>query len=742
MRTSAPHFLRAFALATVLVIAPLHAAAPAQHQQNLITNPSFEKDSNNDGAADYWFIHPANKKAVQGFRVQMPGDESGPVPDGKCFLRISKTGGEALAVNSAISPKNLAALEQLPRDATLVLRGQIRARDLTGHARVYLQIFARKTGADRDRFVTNIVARPILNGTTDWAPVSAAFSLGKLLAPDEKLTRLEVVLGLASDTGYADIDALSLALADPNDPAAIALAAPSSSDNAPFTVRLTANPARAVSARAEIYGHNIAGRDWHGLAGAAGDKYPAILWDAAARRPDPAWDTLTHAYPLRVVRYHTGNNYDWRATVGPAAARKNKRIKASESWSGPYAADPGLDEFLRWAENLPGRPAVSLIASPFLPASDLADLVAYCNAASGPMADLRAANGHPAPYAVKHWELGNETDWEKRKDLDILRVDTDAERKDRISASGYVSLCRERIDALRAIDPALRFLAHAQTAPWSSQNPNWREWHQTVLRDLGDELDGIVIHPYYDGYSVPAAMASVDALISDIQQLHPRNRQGRPLTVVVNEHARWVDPSKKEKWSQSHSLRGAISTGDFLLHLMARPAVSMANYWAFLHRGPWSVLDADWQNPDPATRLRFGTGIHHMYQIFNDAFLPAYTLLAPLPGDDSFRAPGDTYPHTLTAGLFSDPATGDFALVAINRSATRPARLYLKGIPSPTLPSARYAVVTAESLATVNTPQNPNAVMLRHSQQNLVKEEDGSLFFELPPAAISSWRWH
>lgn len=741
MRIFGTHFLRIFALAAVLVIAPFHAAEPARHQQNLITNPSFEHDSNNDDAADYWFIHPANKKAVQGFRVQMLGGESGPVPDGKRFLRISKTGGEALAVNSGISPKNLAALEQFPRDATLILRGQIRASNLTGPVRIYLQVFARKAGADRDRFVTNIVARPILNGIADWTPVAVAFSFGKHLASDEKPVRLEIVLGLASDTGYADIDALSLVLADPADPVAVAFAAPRPPDDAPFTVRLTANPIRAVSARAEVYGHNITGRDWHGLAGVAGDKYPAILWDTTARRPDPAWDTLTHAYPLRFVRYHTGNNYDWRATVGPAATRKNKSIKASESWSGPYAADPGLDEFLRWVENLPGRPAVSLIASPFLPASDLADLVAYCNATSGPMADLRAANGHPAPYAVKYWELGNETDWEKRKDLDILRVDTDDEKKDRISASGYVSLCRERIDAIRAVDPSVRFFAHAQTAPWSSQNPNWREWHRTVLRALGAELDGIIIHPYYDGYSVPVALASVDSLVSDLQA-HPRNRQGRPLSVVVNEHARWVDLSKKENWSQSHSLRGAISTGDFLLHLMARPEVSMANYWAFLHRGPWSVLDADWQNPDSATRLRFGTGIHHLFQLLNDAFLPSYTLLAPLPGDDSARAPGDTYPHTVTAGLFNDPATGGFSLVAVNRAEKKNIRIHLKGIPlSFASTPVSCSFVTAASLTAVNTPQNPNAVTLRREEQNLVANGDGSLLFEVPPHSIVSWRW-
>lgn len=38
-----------------------------------------------------------------------------------------------------------------------------------------------------------------------------------------------------------------------------------------------------------------------------------------------------------------------------------------------------------------------------------ADFVRYCNATSGPMAELRAANGSPKPFNVKYWQVGNET---------------------------------------------------------------------------------------------------------------------------------------------------------------------------------------------------------------------------------------------------------------------------------------------------------------------------------------------
>ena len=38
-----------------------------------------------------------------------------------------------------------------------------------------------------------------------------------------------------------------------------------------------------------------------------------------------------------------------------------------------------------------------------------ADFVRYCNDTSGPWAELRAHNGHPAPFGVKYWQIGNET---------------------------------------------------------------------------------------------------------------------------------------------------------------------------------------------------------------------------------------------------------------------------------------------------------------------------------------------
>ena len=48
-------------------------------------------------------------------------------------------------------------------------------------------------------------------------------------------------------------------------------------------------------------------------------------------------------------------------------------------------------------------------------AEEMSDWVEYCDlAAGGRWSELRAANGHPEPFAVPFWSIGNENygDWE------------------------------------------------------------------------------------------------------------------------------------------------------------------------------------------------------------------------------------------------------------------------------------------------------------------------------------------
>lgn len=516
-----------------------------------------------------------------------------------------------------------------------------------------------------------------------------------------------------SSLALAVLLSLSPAFADPEKPA---------SDSAVLPMITLHAGGPEIDARADLLGHNLSPIDWQGH----GKKFPPILWSVELNAPNPAWETLTHAYPLRHMRFNVGNVYPWKKGIGPLAERKVIKVPG---WEPPYRTEAGLDEFLRWLESLPENPGATLIVSPFLPVQDAADLVAYCNATTGAMAEWRAKNGHPEPYNVKTWELGNETDWVNRQDLDVTRAETDSEKAGKLPVSEYVTLCQERVAAMRAVDPTITIYAHAATAPFAITNPTWRAWHREVLRKMGGDIDGISLHPYYDGYTVPVIMESIDALAKDIHELQP---PGKNLGIWLSEHSKWIDYEKLENRPQSWGLAGAISTADFLLQCMGRPDVKLASYWYYVGNGPWRVLNADWEN---GAEPKFGTGVHAMFQLMNAAYRPRFETLK-VEGAEAVPPPAN-YSYTVSAGRFSDPATGRKSWVLVNRSPEQAFSVQLAGVA--TGKPLRQLVVTGDSLQATNVPATPDAVQLKSTTLQPVVTADGKTTVTLPARSVTAW---
>jgi alpha-N-arabinofuranosidase len=96
--------------------------------------------------------------------------------------------------------------------------------------------------------------------------------------------------------------------------------------------------------------------------------------------------------------------YRWKDGIG---SRDRRSPFPNRPWGRVDPNDVGIDEFLRLCELVD---AGALICVSFSDGPQSAkDLVAYCNA--GPETEWggkRAANGHPAPYRVRYWQVGNE----------------------------------------------------------------------------------------------------------------------------------------------------------------------------------------------------------------------------------------------------------------------------------------------------------------------------------------------
>ena len=109
-----------------------------------------------------------------------------------------------------------------------------------------------------------------------------------------------------------------------------------------------------------------------------------------------------------MYRFPGGNflsAHEWRDAIGDPDRRPPRWDYV---WSALQPNDVGTDEFLYLCELL-GVDAFISVNAGFGDARSAAELVEYVNGAPDtPMGKLRVANGHPAPYHVKWWGIGNE----------------------------------------------------------------------------------------------------------------------------------------------------------------------------------------------------------------------------------------------------------------------------------------------------------------------------------------------
>jgi alpha-N-arabinofuranosidase len=128
----------------------------------------------------------------------------------------------------------------------------------------------------------------------------------------------------------------------------------------------------------------------------------------------PEMMAVLRAQRSGMYRFPGGNflsAHDWHDAIGDPDRRPPTWDPV---WSAVQPNDVGTDEFLTMCELLGEEPFLSVNAG-FGDAHSAAEQVEYVNGAVNTrMGKLRAANGHPAPYNVKWWGIGNEMygDWQ------------------------------------------------------------------------------------------------------------------------------------------------------------------------------------------------------------------------------------------------------------------------------------------------------------------------------------------
>ncbi len=229
------------------------------------------------------------------------------------------------------------------------------------------------------------------------------------------------------------------------------------------------------------------------------------------------------------IRWPGGNfvmGYNWKDGIGP---KDQRPARINLAWGGIETNHVGTDEWMALTKAI-GCENVVCVNLGLGNIIDACDWVEYCNYPKGTYySNLRARNGHPQPYHVKIWDLGNEVDGEPWE-LGYKNADD------------YVKLAREAAKAMKSVDKSIKLVASGSS--YYEPTGRWVEWNWKVLTGLGDMVDYISIHRYWerstDYYSFMGQSAidfeeKIKVTASLIEAAQAMKRFDHPIYISVDE---------------------------------------------------------------------------------------------------------------------------------------------------------------------------------------------------------------
>jgi len=387
-------------------------------------------------------------------------------------------------------------------------------------------------------------------------------------------------------------------------------------------------------------------------------------------------DMLDAARELKLtqMRWPGGNfvaGYDWRDGIGP----KDKRPKRMEqAWGVVESNQVGTDE---WVElnKLIGTENVICINMGTGTLDDARHWVEYCNAPTGTFwADKRAEYGHPEPFGVKYWCLGNEVDgspW-------ILGHK---------NADDYVKFALEAAKLMRLSSPGTKLEFIANGPANYKDNLNWVEWTWTVVKGLYGVADYVSMHRYWDAsddYYVLMGQRGIDLeerieiVAGQIKAVHTI-QQKKPMYISVDE---WAPPFRGGHLS---TLALAQYFNAFLRHA---DTVKMANY----------TLLTSLLSRDSKTDATYKSPLFHTFKLFSTRCRG--TALSPTVVCDTFRT-SDHYskiPYLDVSATYDEKAK-QVVINVVNRHKDEPIATAIQSVAGTFSGTAAISLVTSEDVA-------------------------------------------
>ncbi len=286
----------------------------------------------------------------------------------------------------------------------------------------------------------------------------------------------------------------------------------------------------------------------------------------------------------------------------------------------------------------------------------------------GYWAQKRVALGHPLPYAVQYWEIGNEI--YNRHEIGHS------------SARAYGADFVQFVQAMKWVDPHIKIGAVGVADPNGRGDSDYDPWNATVLNITRDYLDFLIVPLYYpssSGHPVPyhsqtwfaAVMGAASQALAHLQEIrsmmHKSCDRASEIKLIISEYGLW--PADSHYGQDYANLARALYDADLLISLFKhgqKIGVDLAMAWNLHGNNPTAAIRFDFTSESRVVRPQFF--VYELLQRYlGHAMIPAQvtspSLITPRVGN---VGPIEDIPSLQILATLN--TTGRLTLWVLNRS--------------------------------------------------------------------------
>jgi alpha-L-arabinofuranosidase len=423
-----------------------------------------------------------------------------------------------------------------------------------------------------------------------------------------------------------------------------------------------------------------------------------------------------------VLRWPGGcyaDQYHWRDAIGP---REQRKKTVNTTW-GMVTEDNsfGTHEFLRLCELLGCQPYIAGNVGTGTP-EEMENWIEYLNYNGGStLADLRRQNGHPQPYGVSFWGVGNES-WGCGGSMTPEFYSGQYNR--------YSEFCKNYPGA------PLKLIA-------SGANSDDYNWTEELMKNIDrDRTWGVSMHYYTlagpwrhkgsatvfgedEYFKAMSACLRMEEIVRKHSAIMDRYDPQKRISLVVDEWGIWTDAepgSNPAFLYQQNSLRDALIAAT-TLNIFNNHAdrIKMANLAQTVN-----VLQALILTDKDKILLTPTYHVFDLYKVFQNAHSLAIQLVAP----DYSYAGGKIPAMNASAARDSDGVV-HIALVNLDPVKRTSVRVNLGGVP---FSGVQGQLLTASKFNDYNSFEQPGRVA--PAAFDGAKKDGADLVAELPPMSV------